>query len=59
MSIKKITKEKEEKPAPLFITFTQLYAKKQEWLEKELEKGSVYLVGKNGRPIKLSFAELA
>ena len=59
MSLKKLTKEKEEKLPPIFITLTQLYAKKQEWLEKELAKGPVYLTGKNGRPIKLSFAELA
>ena len=58
MSIKKITKEKEEKLAPLFISFTDLYAKKQDWLSAELDKRNIYLTGKNGRPIKLSYAEL-
>jgi len=50
MSFKKVSPDSpEEKPKVLFIKFTDLYIKKQEWLEEKLIEGyTVYLTGRSG-----------
>ena len=60
MSFKKVSPDSpEEKPKVLFIKFTDLYIKKQEWLEDKLIEGyTVYLTGRSGRPLKISLTEL-
>lgn len=45
---------------PHFITFTDLYKKKQEGLEALiLEHGAVYISGQNIPPIKITLAEIS
>ena len=47
------------KSRPVFITFTDLYKKKQEGLEALiLEHGAVYISGQNIPPIKITLAEI-
>ena len=53
--VKNLSKDK-----PIMLSFTDLYAKKQEWLEDMLYQGyQVYLVSKRGVPIKLTLATLS
>ena len=60
MEIKQTNKEEKKSEEIVFLTFTELYSKKQSGLLKLLESGKkVFLTGKNGRPIKLSLAELS
>ena len=48
------------KPDKVYISFTDLYAKKQEWLEKQLLEGKeIYILSKKIPPIKVSLAELS
>lgn len=45
-------------PSDIFISFSDLYQKKQSWLEEQLCEGKrVFLISKRGLPIKLSLAE--
>lgn len=60
---KKVVEEGEKLPPkdkPIMITYTELYSKKQAWLEDMLYQGyQVYLVSKRGLPIKLTLASLS
>lgn len=54
------TEPKLSKDKPIMITYTELYSKKQAWLEDMLYQGyQVYLVSKRGLPIKLTLASLS
>lgn len=44
----------------LYITFTDLFANKQKWLEDQLLQGKeIYLLSRRIPPIKVSLAELS
>lgn len=58
---KKVAREEEVPTLPkdIYITFTELYTKKQVWLEEMIDKGhTLYLMPKKGAPLKITRATL-
>lgn len=52
----RIAGEKKEEVKEIYISFTDLYAKKQCWVEQKLSEGyRVFLNPKKGKPIELKF----
>ena len=50
---------KKEPKEKLFLKFTDLFAKKQDWLVEQLNSDiDIYLICRSGQPIKLSLPEI-
>jgi hypothetical protein len=57
MTLRVVDDKKEEKKEDIYITFTELYSRKQSWLEEQLSKGHrVFLMPKKGPAIQLILA---
>ena len=51
-------KEDDKKKEDLYITFTDLYKNKQEWLESKLAEGHrIFINPKKGRVLQVSLVE--
>jgi hypothetical protein len=51
-------KKDEEKKEDLHLTFTDLYSKKQAWLEEQLNKGHrIFLIPKKGRIMEIKLVD--
>lgn len=51
-------KSEEPKEKTIYITFTELYSKKQCWLEERLQEGyRVFINPKKGRALEVSLVE--
>jgi len=51
-------KKDEEKKEDIYLSFTDLYSKKQAWLEEKLNEGHrIFLNPKSGRPIELKLVD--
>jgi hypothetical protein len=58
MTLRVVDDKKEEKKEHLYITFTELYSRKQSWLEEKLNEGHrIFLNPKSGRVLEIKLVD--
>lgn len=54
----KLASEKKEEPKEIYLSFSELIAKKQAWVEEKLAQGHrVFLLPRRGRTIELTLVK--
>jgi hypothetical protein len=58
MTLRVVDEKKELEKEDIYLSFTDLYSKKQSWLEEQLAKGHrIFLLPKRGPAIQLSLVK--